>query len=109
MSDAVPPSVSGELLAVNVGFDVGEVMATVGAVASAPVPVTIRARVSPSAAKLTFAVAVAGVVGVKRTVTVWVVPSPTRLNGLPETMLNGAEVDAVPEIVPPTVFCTVMV
>jgi len=109
LSDAVPPSVRGVVLVLKVGLEVGEVTVSVGGVASAPVPVTIRERVSPSAVKLAFVVAVAGVVGVKRTVTVWVVPRPTRLNGLPETMLKGAEAAAVPETVPPTVFCTVKV
>jgi len=109
LSDAVPPSVRGVVLVLKVGLEVGEVTVSVGGVASTPMPVRIRERVSPSAVKLTFAVAVAGVVGVKRTVTVWVVPSPTRLNGLPETMLKGAEAAAVPETVPPTVFCTVKV
>ena len=75
-------------------------MATVGGVVSVPLPVTIREMVSPSAVKLTFAVAVAAVVGVKRTVTAWLAPTP-RVNGLPETMLKGADVDAVPETVPP--------
>ena len=73
----------------------------------APLPVTSRAMVSPSAVKLTFAIAVAPVVGVKRTVTAWLARVPTRLNGLPEKMLNGAGVDTVPETVPPTVFDTV--
>src|SRR5436190_736268 len=109
LSDAVPPSVRGVVLVLKVGLEVGEVTVSVGGVASAPVPVTIRERVSPSAVKLAFVVAVAGVVGVKRTVTVWVAPSPTRLNGLPETMLKGAETAAVPETVPPIVFCTVKV
>ncbi len=109
LSDAVPPSVRGVVVVLKVGLEVGEVTVSVGGVASTPMPVRIRERVSPSAVKLTFAVAVAGVVGVKRTVTVWVVPSPTRLNGLPETMLKGAEAAAVPETVPPTVFCTVKV
>jgi hypothetical protein len=109
LSDAVPPSVRGVVPVLKVGLEVGEVTATVGAVASAPVPVTIRERVSPSAVELTFVVAVAAAVGVKRTVTIWVAPSPTRLNGLPEKMLKGAEADAVPETVPPTVFCTVKV
>ena len=44
-------------------------MATVGGVESVPVPVTILEIVSPSAVKLTLDVAVAGVVGLKRTVT----------------------------------------
>jgi hypothetical protein len=70
-------------------------------------PVTIREMVPPSAAKLTFAEAVAVVVGVKRTVTAWVAPSPTRLNGLPETMRNGAGADTVPATVLPPVFDTV--
>ena len=109
LSDAVPPSVRGVVLVLKVGLEVGEVTVSVGGVASTPMPVTIRERVSPSAVKLTFVVAVAGVVGVKRTVTVWVVPRPTRLNGLPETMLKGAEAAAAPETVPPTVFCTVKV
>ncbi len=109
LSDAVPPSVRGVVLVLKVGLEVGEVTVSVGGVASTPMPVTIRERVSPSAVKLTFVVAVAGVVGVKRTVTVWVVPRPTRLNGLPETMLKGAAAAAVPETVPPTVFCTVKV
>ena len=74
-----------------------------------PLPVTSREMLSPSAVKFTFAVAVADVVGVKRTVTAWVAPTPTSVNGLPETILKGPEVDAVPETVPPTVFCPVKV
>src|SRR5207247_4748710 len=109
LSDAVPPSVRGVVLVLKVGLEVGEVTVSVGGVASAPVPVTIRERVSPSAVKLAFVVAVAGVVGVKRTVTVWVAPRPTRLNGLPETMLKGRQLPRPPETVPPTVFCTVKV
>ena len=72
-----------------------------------PVPLATREMISPSAAKLTFAEAVADVVGVKRTVTARVAPTPTRLNGLPETILKGAEVDTVPDTVPPPVFDTV--
>jgi len=45
-------------------------MATVGGVVSVPVPVTIPGIVSPSAVKLTFAVAAADAVGLKRTVTI---------------------------------------
>jgi hypothetical protein len=108
-SDAVPPSVRVGLLVVKVGFVVGVVMVTVGAVPSVPVPDTPREIGSPSAVKVTFAVEVAAVVGLKRTVTVWVAFSPTRLNGLPDTMLKGAGTDAVPDTVPPTVFCTVKV
>ena len=81
-------------------------MVTVGGVA-VPVPIAIREIASPSAAKATFAVAVANVVGVKRTLTTWLAPNPTSLNELPETMLNGADVDTAPEAVPPPVFDTV--
>src|SRR5215470_8179732 len=41
-------------------------------------PVTIRVMVSPSAAKVTVAAAVADPTGAKRTVTSCVAPSPTR-------------------------------
>ncbi len=77
--------------------------------APVPLPDTLREMVSPSAATVTFAAAVAVVVGLKRTVTVWVAFSPTRLNGLPDTMLKGAGADTVPDMVPPAVFCTVKV
>ena len=73
-----------------------------------PVPVTSRETVSPSAVKVTLALACAALVGVKRTVTVWV-PVPTRVNGLPETMLNGAEAEAVPVTVPARAPCNVKV
>jgi len=65
--------------------------------------------VSPSAVKVTFDVASATAIGVKRTVTAWLAPSPTRENGLPATMRKGPEVDAAPETVPPPVFDTVNV
>jgi len=90
----------------------GAATAIVGGVVSAdeaPVPVAIAELLPPLAVKLTVALAVAMVVGVKRTVTVWVAPTPTRVKGLPDTMLNGAEADAAPEIVPPPVFETVKV
>jgi hypothetical protein len=90
-------------------LEVGDVMVTAGSVTPTPIPVTSREIASPSALKLTLVFTVAEVVGVKRTVTVWVAPNPARLNGLPDTMLKGAEVDAVPETVPPRVFCTVKV
>ena len=93
----------------KVGFVVGVVMVTVGRPASTPLPDTTRETVSPLEVKVTFAVAVAVAVGVKRTVTVWVVLSPTTVNGLPDTMLKGAGTDAVPDTVPPTVFCTVKI
>ena len=80
-----------------------------GGVRPGVVPVTIREIVPPLAVKFTLVAVVRGKVGVKRTVTVWVAPVPTRLNGLPDTILNGAEADAAPETVPPAVFCTVNV
>src|SRR5205823_3532695 len=64
--------------------------------ADTPVPVTSRDSVSPSAVKLTLVLAAAVLVGVNRTVTVAVAPLPTRVKGLPETMLNGAPTEAVP-------------
>jgi hypothetical protein len=88
----------------------GTVIAIVGGVVSAsaaPLPVATAELLPPFAVKLTVALAVAVVVGVKRTVTVWVAPTPPRVKGLPDTMLNGAEVDAAPETVPPPVFETV--
>jgi len=48
LSDAVPPSVRGVVLVLKVGLEVGEVTVSVGGVASAPMPVTIREKVSPS-------------------------------------------------------------
>jgi hypothetical protein len=75
----------------------------------APVPVTRRDSVSPSAVKFTLVLAAAVVVGVNRTVTVAVAPDPTSVNGLPETMLKGADTDAVPVMVPLRVLCTVNV
>jgi hypothetical protein len=78
----------------------------VGGIGSVPLPATIPEIVPPFAVKLTFAITVACALGLKRTVTDWVAPIPTRVNGLPETMPNGAEVTTVPETVPPAVFCT---
>jgi len=74
-----------------------------------PVPVTSRETVSPSAVKLTLVLATAVLVGAKRTVTVAVEPEPTRVKGLPETMLNGAATEAVPVTVPVRVLVTVKV
>jgi len=75
-------------------------------VVKAPIPVTEREMLSPSAVKLTFVVDVTSAVGVKRTVTS-VVPDPARVNALPDTMVKGAETNAVPETVPVRMFCTV--
>jgi len=111
LSWAVPPSVSGVVLVLNVGADVGDVIATVGGIGSVPVPVplTTRVKLSPSALKLTLVDAVASVVGVKRTVTACVDPRPPRLKGLPDTILKGGEAVTVPDTTPPRVFCTVNV
>jgi len=78
-------------------------------VADAPVPLTSRETVSPSAVKLTLVLASAVLVGVKRTVIVAVAPEPTRVKGLPEAMLNGAATEAVPVTVPVRVLVTVKV
>ena len=75
----------------------------------APVPVTSLDNVSPSAVKLTLALAAVVLVGVNFTVMVAVAPELVSVNGLPETMLKGAATDAVPVIVPPRVLCTVNV
>ena len=80
-----------------------------GVVVDTPVLDTSRESVSPFAVKLTLALAAVVFVGAKRTVTVWVAPAPTRVNGLPETMLNGAATDAVPVTVPVRAFWTVKV
>jgi hypothetical protein len=82
---------------------VGGVVST----SAAPLPIAIAELLPPFAVKLTVALAVAVVVGVKRTVTFWVAPTPPRVKGLPDTTLNGAEVDAAPETVPPPMFETV--
>jgi hypothetical protein len=102
---------------------VGEVIAIVGRTVSrpglglgpgegvVPVPVPLRSREtrSPAAVTLRSTLAVAAVIGAKRTVTVCVAPAPTRVNELPDTMLKGADVDTVPETVPPRVLVTVKV
>ena len=85
-------------------------MVTRGGVASnglVPVPVATRVMLSAPAVKVMFTVAVAVVIGVKRTVTVWVAPAPLSVNGLPYMMPKGATVETAPETVPPRVFCTV--
>src|SRR5437867_1571517 len=74
-----------------------------------PRPGTTRVRLAPFAVKVTLALAVAATVGLKRTLTACVAPTPTRLNEPPDTTLKGAGTDAVPETVPPPVFCTVKV
>jgi len=87
-------------------------MVTVGgevSVVPVALPVTTPETVPPFVVKLIFALTVEVVVGVKRTVTVWVAPNPPRVKGLPETILNGAGTDALPDTVPPPVFDTVKV
>jgi len=77
---------------------------------TAAAPVARREMVSPSVVKPIFVLTVAiDVVGANRTFTAWLAPSPTRVNGLPATTLNGGEADALPLIVPPRVFCTVKI
>jgi hypothetical protein len=71
------------------------------------VPLTTRVIVSPSAVKFRFVVVTPGPVGLKLTTTVAVELSPTRLNGLPDTIRNGEATDAAPETVPPREFVTV--
>jgi hypothetical protein len=108
-SAAVPCRTSDPLPVLYAALAVGDVIATVGFVVSDPVPlpVTIRDMDPPFALKLIVALTVVAVVGVKRTVTIWVVPAPLSVNGLPDTTLNGAVPDAAPETVPPPVFDTV--
>ena len=95
-------------------------MVTVGRVVSAPAgplagplatprPVTIGAMVPPAAVKLTVALTVVVVVGVNRTVTVVLAPTPLTENGLPDLIVNGAATETAPETVPPPVFVTVKV
>jgi len=86
-------------------------MVTMGGVVSepVPVPVTIAEMVPPLAVKLRFVLTVVVVVGVNRTFTAWVAPTPPRVNGLPDTTLKGAATDADPETVSPPVFDTVRV
>lgn len=115
LSEAAPPKVRVEPLAVKVGLAVGDVMVTEGAVVSAvvlvlvllPVPSRVLERVTLLAVTLRFALAVVFVTGVNRTVTAVVAPAPLRVNGLPDTTLKGAATAALPEIVPPPVFETV--
>ena len=114
LSEAVPPKVRLEPLAVKVGLVVGDVICTEGGVVSAgvlvvptPAPSKVLESVTPLAVTLRFALAVVFVTGVNRTVTAWVAPVPVRVNGLPDTTLNGAATAALPESVPPPVFDTV--
>src|SRR5262245_57374170 len=74
-----------------------------------PVPLTSRDSVSPSAVKLTLVLAAVALVGANRTVTVAVAPVPTRVKELPETMLKGADAEAVPVTVPVRVLWTVKI
>jgi len=74
-----------------------------------PVPVTTREIVSPPAVNERFVLDTAAVAGAKRTVMVAVAPDPPRLNGLPDTMLNGGLTDALPETGELRAFDTVKV
>ena len=90
---------------------VGEVIETAGGVVSLLDPVTAREIEPPLAVKFTFPVYVPGAVGLKRTTTDRLAPVPTRLKDPPETTVNEEEAGgvAVPDTVPPPVFCTVNV
>jgi hypothetical protein len=91
---------AGLLVTVPVPVPARDTVKVEDVVVATPVPVASRESVSPSAVKLTLVLAAAVLVGVKRTVTVWVAPVPVRVKGLPETMLNGAATEAVPVTVP---------
>lgn len=83
------------------GGDVSEVVV--------PMPVTSLDKVWPLLVKMTLALAAAVVVGVNLTVTVAVAPVPTRVYGLPESILKGAGTKAVPVKVALLVLWTVKV
>jgi len=103
--------VSDEPVTAKVRPEVGDVMVTVGGVVSAPapLPVTTGTIVPLPAVKARLVLTVMAVVGVNRTVTTRLAPTPLRENGLPDVIANGAMTDAVPETVPPAVFDTVKV
>src|SRR5206468_2951225 len=65
-------------------------VAAPGGALDTPRPVTTRVRLAPFAVKVTLALAVAATVGLKRTLTACVAPTPTRLNEPPDTTLKGA-------------------
>jgi hypothetical protein len=71
---------------------------------SVPAPVTSGEALPPLEVKFTFRTKLSTIVGLKPTVAVRLSPAP-RVNELPETMLNGAEVEAVPLSVPAPIFC----
>jgi hypothetical protein len=100
---------AGLLVTVPVPVPARDTVSVEDVVAPTPVPVASRESVSPSAEKLTLALAAAVLVGENRTVTVWVAPTPDRVKGLPETMLNGAATEAVPVTVALRVPWTVKV
>src|SRR2546428_3929627 len=97
------------LRAVYAGPDVGDVMPIKGLVVSVTIllPVAILVMVPPFAVKVIVELTVVVVVGVKRTVTDCVVPTPVSENGLPDTIVNGAGTEPLPGTVPPAVFDTV--
>src|SRR5438046_10614682 len=66
-------------------------VAAPGGALDTPRPVTTRVRLAPFAVKVTLALAVAATVGLKRTVTACVAPTPTRLNEPPDTTLKRSE------------------
>ncbi len=78
-AEQVAPHVMPAGLLVIVPLPAPEVETVKVEVVDAPVPLTRRETVSPSAVKLTLVLATAVLVGVKRTVTVAGVPVPTRV------------------------------
>src|SRR3989442_11187311 len=82
-------------------------VAAPGGALATPRPVTSRVRLAPFAVKVRLTLAVAARVGLKRTLTACVAPTPTRMNEPPETTLKAAGTDAVPGTVPPPVFYAV--
>jgi len=93
------------VVAVNVDADVGDVMATLGAVVSAapaPLPVATTEIVSVPTVNVRVLLTVVGWTGVNRTVTTWF--DPASVNGDPETTANGAPTAADPASEPPLVF-----
>src|SRR5262245_41338391 len=112
LSDAVPCRVTEGTVVVYVAAVVGDAIVTIGAVASAaptPLPVATIETVSAPTAKVRLVLTVVVAVGVKRTRTAWLAPRAASVNGDPDTTVNGAPTDTVPESDGPPVFETVSV
>src|SRR5206468_11454154 len=72
-------------------------------VGATPVPVRARETLPALDEKSASPGALPGALGVKRITTVWLAPG-ARLKEPPETTRKGADVEALPVRVPPTVF-----